>query len=761
MRKSKRIVCMAMAVLFAAESAMTAMAAGTPQCDETLYVTMDPYGEIVESSVVKNYLVNGSGSITDYGTYGKVTNLTDNGEMSVGEDGSVTFTPEDQNSHFYFEGQTDIRREQLPWNISVGYRLNGVEKKAEELGGEKGLVEINVDLVPNKNVSDYYRNNMTLMASAIVDMDKNLSLEAEGAQVQCVGNLNTVVFFALPGEENHYSLRIGTDDFSFSGLVFAMVPLTVSQLDKVADIREAKETLEDTADAANDSLDVVLNSLSSMQKSIDDTADGIRGLNETRQLFADSKGKVYADADEAMAALDRLSGSLDPFYDRTETAVHALNQIQSQVNNLVGVLEDFSPELGDTRENLRYLRDEVEVLQKMLNSPEVDLASQAIVMQMEKVKIHLDAVKASQTELSTGINGLKQALPQLMALSGSLSAVSEEFMDEDELNELIDALEEEGVESKGETRKFLKKYTDLSAAEIDTLSAYLASELGLESNSGKTATPSVAAPRQAASLPDGAAAQLAPVLNLILDGTSGLAGNTDITDDIAQTVDLAESLLTGIAAIKGDINGSMGGIKDLLTVAAKTCSVADDLISSVDDLNWTVNNYHDDLTGTLREIGEMTTEASKSVTSLNVFFRSMESQLKTIGDSLNSGTKKTLNGLAGVLDEAGNGLSQTEVLQNAKDTIKNLIHDKWDEYTTEDTTILNIDLEASPKSFTSEKNPAPRTIQMIIRTGEIKKSEEVVEAAAVNEDFKADGSIFHRIANIFRKIWQSITSIFK
>lgn len=754
MRKSKRIICMSMAAIFAAQSVMTAMAAGAPQCDETLYVTMDPYGEIKESSVVKNYLVNGSGSITDYGTYSKVTNLTDNGEMTVGEDGTVTFTPEDQNSHFYFEGQTDTTKSDLPWDITVGYRLNGVEKKAEELGGEKGLVEINVDIVPNKNVSDYYRNNMTLMASAMVDMDKNLSLEAEGAQVQCVGNLNMVVFFALPGEENHYSIRIGTDDFTFSGLVFAMVPLTVSQLDKVADIREAKETMEDSADALSDSLDVVLNTLGSMQKSIDDTADGIRGLNGTRQLFADSKGKVYADADEALASLDRLSGSLDPFYDRTETAVHALNQIQYQVNDMVGVLDDLSPELGDTRDSLRYLRDELETLQKMMNGPEVDMMSQAFVMQMEKVKAHLGDLKESQTELSTGLSYLKGSLPQLIGMAGSLNTLSADYMDEDELNQLIEELEEEGVETQGQTARFLKDYTDLSSSQIAELSSYLAAEMGLESSSARVATPSSAIPPEMAG-------QLVTVLGMILDGAGGAAGNTNLTDDISNTITLTEQLLATIGALQSSAGASVGEMRDLMTTAARVCGTADDLISTVDDLNNTVNYYHDDLTGTLRDLGEMTTEASRSVTSLNVFFRSMENQLKTIGDSLNSNTEKTLNGLAGALDEAGNGLSQTEVLQNAKDTIKNLINDKWDEYTTEDTTILNIDLDAAPESFTSSKNPSPRSIQVIVRTEEIKKSEEAVEAAEVDENFKAEGNIFQRIANIFKRIWQTITSIFK
>ena len=754
MRKSKRIICMSMAAIFAAQSVTTAMAAGTPQCDETLYVTMDPYGEIKESSVVKNYLVNGYGSITDYGTYSKVTNLTDNGEMTVGEDGTVTFTPEDQNSHFYFEGRTDTAKSDLPWDITVGYRLNGVEKKAEELGGEKGLVEINVDIVPNKNVSAYYRNNMTLMASAVVDMDKNLSLEAEGAQVQCVGNLNMVVFFALPGEENHYTIRIGTDDFTFSGLVFAMVPLTVSQLDKVADIREAKETVEDSADALSDSLDVVLNTLNSMQKSIDDTADGIRGLNGTRQLFADSKGKVYADADEAMASLDRLAGSLDPFYDRTETAVHALNQIQSQVTDMVGVLDDLSPELGDTRDSLRYLRDELETLQKMMNGPEVDMMSQAFVMQMEKVKAHLEDLKKSQTELSAGLSYLKDSLPQLIGMAGSLSTLTTDYMDEDELNQLIEELEEEGVETKGQTAKFLKDYTDLSSSQIAELSSYLAAEMGLSGSSGRVATPSSAIPPEMAG-------QLATVLGMILDGAGGAAGNTSLTDDISSTITLTEKLLAALGALQGSAGSSVGEVRDLMTTAARVCGTADDLIGTVDDLNRTVNYYHDDLTGTLRDLGEMTTEASRSVTSLNVFFRSMESQLKTIGDSLNSNTEKTLNGLAGVLDEAGNGLSQTEVLQNAKDTIRDLINDKWDEYTTEDTTIVNIDLDAAPESFTSSKNPSPRSIQVIVRTEEIKKSEEAVEAAEVDENFKAEGNIFQRIGNIFKRIWQTITSIFK
>ena len=56
MRKSKRISAFVLAAVLACGPTMEAgAAADTPVCDETLYITMDPYGEIKESSVVKSY----------------------------------------------------------------------------------------------------------------------------------------------------------------------------------------------------------------------------------------------------------------------------------------------------------------------------------------------------------------------------------------------------------------------------------------------------------------------------------------------------------------------------------------------------------------------------------------------------------------------------------------------------------------------------------------------------------------------------------
>ena len=745
MKKYNRILSMGLAVIVSLESVLPALASpDVPQYDETLYVTMDPYGGIKESSIVKNYQMNGNSKVVDYGIYDKVMNLTDHSEPVVGEDGSITFSPEETGSRFYFEGRTQTEKSQLPWDIKVSYRLNGVEKKAEELAGEKGLIEINVDLVPNKGVSDYYRNNMALMASTVVDMDKNLSLEAEGAQVQSVGNLNMVVFFELPGEEGHYSIRIGSDDFKFPGIVFAMVPLTVSQLDKVADLRDAKETMEDSADAISDSLDVVLDTMGNMQKGIADTADGLRGLDKTRQIFAASKGKVYEDADEALAALDNLSQTLRPFYNHTQNAGNALNEIRTQTNHMVGILDDLSPDLGDLQDGVRYLRDEVEELRKMAKNSQTDMKSQAFMGQVKKIEGHLNTLTTEQQQLAKELASLGQALPMLVGLSNSLSK-SAAGMKGIDLQELIQEIQDEGLMDEDEISSYLFNEKDYSIPEINALTGYISSAFA----TGRTATPSNGSKEMLE-----AAAPIAALLPQIVNSGAGLTG------DLGKMLGMTEMLMSDLHSLRGPINGAIDGVIDIATATGRICDTADDLINSTDELNGILNRHHDDMIATLNDVGKMTDSASRGIDSMNVFFRSLENQMKVVGDSLNTSTEKTLNGLAGTLDEAGTGLNQTEVLRNAKDTIKGMIDDKWDEYTIEDTTILNIDLEASPVSMTSAKNPSPRSIQMILRTEEIKDKQES-EDVNIDEDFHADGNIFHRIGNIFKYIWRSITSVFK
>lgn len=314
-----------------------------------------------------------------------------------------------------------------------------------------------------------------------------------------------------------------------------------------------------------------------------------------------------------------------------------------------------------------------------------------------------------------------------------------------DLQELIQEIQDEGLMDEDEISSYLFNEKDYSIPEINALTGYMSSAFA----TGRTATPSNGSKEMLE-----AAAPIAALLPQIVNSGAGLTG------DLGKMLGMTEMLMSDLHSLRGPINGAIDGVIDIATATGRICDTADDLINSTDELNGILNRHHDDMIATLNDVGKMTDSASRGIDSMNVFFRSLENQMKVVGDSLNSSTEKTLNGLAGTLDEAGTGLNQTEVLRNAKDTIKGMIDDKWDEYTIEDTTILNIDLEASPMSMTSAKNPSPRSIQMILRTEEIKDKQES-EDVNIDEDFHADGNIFHRIGNIFKYIWRSITSVFK
>ena len=49
----------------------------SPVYDEAYYAMTDYYGNLTEGSVVKSYLTNGYSTLTDYGQYDEVLNLTD------------------------------------------------------------------------------------------------------------------------------------------------------------------------------------------------------------------------------------------------------------------------------------------------------------------------------------------------------------------------------------------------------------------------------------------------------------------------------------------------------------------------------------------------------------------------------------------------------------------------------------------------------------------------------------------------------------
>ena len=416
----------------------------TATYDEAYYAMTDYYGNLTDGSVVKSYRTNGIATLTDYGDYDEIINLTD-GTAPARNGGMTTFRLDEKTlpGTFYFEGKTTKPFQQLPWTISMSYTLNGVPTKAEDLAGQAGVVEIRLDIVPNERASEYARNNYTLEAMAIFNQDDILSLEAPGAQVQLIGNLRAVLFLGLPGEECHYTIRVGSDDFSFGGMTFLMVPATLSQLEEIAKLSERKDDLEENYNKLSGSIDSLLDAMTAMTGSLNASANGLEQLNKARGIFSDGKGVIYSGTDALREDLSNLADVLEPVEGQIEALSKTITDSKSTLRSMTNTVSDLKGDLKDVESALRDLEDGTGDARKVFSAlgslrKSLKALQEALGGTVKDTSGKLDeTIDKNQNVGSTTVNQVKEA--------------HSAYVEKDRKTFYQDLLELKGTENAGET----------------------------------------------------------------------------------------------------------------------------------------------------------------------------------------------------------------------------------------------------------------------------------------------------------------------
>lgn len=416
----------------------------TATYDEAYYAMTDYYGNLTDGSVVKSYRTNGIATLTDYGDYDEIINLTD-GTMPARNGGMTTFRLDEKAlpGTFYFEGKTTKPFQQLPWTISMSYTLNGVPTKAEDLAGQAGVVEIRLDIVPNERASEYARNNYTLEAMAIFNQDDILSLEAPGAQVQLIGNLRAVLFLGLPGEECHYTIRVGSEDFAFGGMTFLMVPATLSQLEEIAKLSERKDDLEDNYNKLSGSIDSLLDAMTAMTGSLNASANGLDQLNKARGIFSNGKDVIYSGTDALREDLSNLADVLEPVEGQIETLSKTISDSKSTLRSMTNTVSDLKDDLKDVESALRDLEDGTGDVRKVFSAlgslrKSLKALQEALGGTVKDTSGKLDeTIDKNQNVGSTTVNQVKEA--------------HSAYVEKDRKTFYQDLLELKGTENAGET----------------------------------------------------------------------------------------------------------------------------------------------------------------------------------------------------------------------------------------------------------------------------------------------------------------------
>ena len=458
LQKGRSVLALCLALTEGLLLPFTAFSAeNMPRYHENYYALLSPVGEWKEGSIVRQYEARGSKSVTDYGSYTKIKNLSNGVDAETSGDRHVFHFPNGAPESLFSEGETKEPFGILPWNIAISYELNGVEVDPSVLAGEKGLVRIHVEFNRNPNAQEYAKKNYVLICRANFTMEDILSLKAEKAEVVSLGEKKEVLFVLLPGEEDAFTIEVGTNAFEFDGLQFQMMPLRSAQVDRIKDLQNAKSDMEDSYHALKDAGDALLNSLDESQQSLRSMQNSLKEANGLAKA-SQEEGKAYqAERDQSYAALDRLTESLSPLsgngedlegtirntkedIERSKDSVNRLeNSLSDLENAIVGIRGDVpdSADLEKAEKTIEALNGMMEQSQKKTTTEVIQSLNQSLagnplhdtVMQLVNGYAGLsmseaETKKKAQKLLTESLSVLEDSIPDIKALQEDLISAS-------------------------------------------------------------------------------------------------------------------------------------------------------------------------------------------------------------------------------------------------------------------------------------------------------------------------------------------------
>lgn len=720
------------AVVTAGNAPLSYGAPAAVETDETMYVNLDVYGKAQKVNVVKSCSLNGVTDFTDYGNYLAVENMSTQDEPQLGEGEVVWKLPPDRRERFYYKCTLDQEQTALPWNFDVSYKLNGVPTDGEKLAGASGLVEIHIKAEPNEQADLYYRNNMLLLVAVPVDMSKCFSVEAEGSQTQNMGELTAVVFTALPGEEGDYTVRIGSDSFETTGVIMAMTPGTVEDLEHIKDLKEAKDTWQDAGDELYDSLEQMAQSIEDMRGGVDQMQSGLNAAENARQKWSSSKDAILAGNDRSLESLRAMSGQLETLVPHLQTAKEEAEIVHKSMGDIVGTLGEMQEPLGKLYTRLRNIKSSTASMGEQLPDLRDDLG-------------YLIETNASFQVQTT------EALEALGQLIGELEEYDDEALEiEVPEIEIPEAQGEEELEEPEGSEKPEESEEQEKPEGSEEPEAPDASEPEKDENL------EINEPENENTGSQTISRAVVPKAQIEKREVPFVASSGSQLQQLMQMLRKIDKDSRKFTQTAGNL---MEDISDSAQYSADLVDNMDFLIEDLTALHDSLDTYYPDLQSALDDLSALTERTTEALNSTTDTLTLVQNTLKASSDEMDVAAKASLMASMELLNKSLNVLDSTAGIRRAGRTMKDVIDSQLDKFDTENR-FLFMDPDAEKVSFTSSKNPEPRTLQVVLRTDEISlENEEHKTLDAETEE--PEVSPLKRMWNVLVKMWRSLVDIFK
>ncbi len=284
---------------------------------EVVYATLTGNGAIKAVYVVNHFELEKSGTITDYGNYESVLNLTESKPINVDGD-SISFQADTAN--FYYQGNMETT--DLPWTFEITYDLDGVAMQPEEIAGKTGKLGIHIKAAKNEKVNSTFFENYMLQVMLTLDSDKCNNIDAPEATIADAGNNKMLAFTVMPNKGADFQITSEVKDFTMSGIEVSAMPFSMS-----VDLQGADDMLTDF----NQLPEAIAKLNDGVGKLADGTAELKNGANGLRSGSSEFKN--------GLSELRKNSGTIT---DASSQIKDALLQISSSLNGSSTSDMDFS-----------------------------------------------------------------------------------------------------------------------------------------------------------------------------------------------------------------------------------------------------------------------------------------------------------------------------------------------------------------------------------------------------------------------------------
>lgn len=244
-----------------------------------------------------------------FGPFKEIENLSDTQEIELVGDEAIMNVPKGK---FYFKSFLSTKN--LPWFFDIGYKLDGKEISAENLGGKSGLLEISLKSRANENVDESFRNYFFMQISISLDAEKTGNIEAEGATIANAGGTKLLTLFGLPGSDLNATVKAEVEDFEMPGISIAAVPFSLAdQLGEVKDLTDGLVQLSNAVGALSAGAGQLAGGINALKDGSSQFGEGLMLLSQNSVTLRDGSAQVLNAVNNMGAMLENFSSLSENF----------------------------------------------------------------------------------------------------------------------------------------------------------------------------------------------------------------------------------------------------------------------------------------------------------------------------------------------------------------------------------------------------------------------------------------------------------------